>query len=169
MNEILEDFQVESKKLVVEMLEILNEIEGEFSLVQRLEEYGQKVDRIMGAAQSISMQLSADHFLNKVADYAAVCKAVGYKSAQIENNPGFFDICVALLLDGTEMLNDMIDNLVTEKPVDLAKILTVTFLDRLKWVSGQFNADVRATVGFTKGDKKMAQPHIDDLLKKLGI
>jgi len=49
------------------------------------------------------------------------------------------------------------------------ELFSRTFLDRLKWVSTQFAADVRATFALDKQKTKMNQGDIDDLLKKLGL
>lgn len=153
--EILKDFQSESKILIEEMLELLEEIEGDYEQVKRLEEYGLKVDRIMGGAKSLAMMAPEGHFIHKIGDYAAICKAVGYKASQIKKNPQLFDICVALLLDGTEMLQSMIEKV--DGPTsheDLQKMFTQTFLDRLRWASSQFGADVRASVAVDKSSAK---------------
>lgn len=167
--EILKEFQEESKTLISYMLEILETVEGNFKQVQRLEDYGQNVDRIMGGAKSLALAAPPGHFVHKIGDYAALCKAVGYKASQIKDNPGFFDICVALLLDATEMLEEMIENLDGGESQDMKAILSSTFLDRLRWVSSQFSPDVRASVEIKKDEAKvrMNQTEIDELLKKI--
>lgn len=166
--DIIKDFVSESKVLIQDLVELLEGIEGDFSQVGQLEEFGQKVDRIMGGAKSLALLVPADHPLHTVADYAALCKAVGYKASQIKNNEQFFDICVALLLDATETLSEGIENLANDSGDDIKDSLTATFLERLRWVSNQFGADVRASVD-AKKDKKMDQNEIDDLLRKLGV
>jgi hypothetical protein len=168
--EILSEFQNESKALMEKMVQILDTCEGEPGLVKSLEEYGQNVDRIMGAAKSLALLAEPEHIIHKIADYSAICKAVGYKSSQIEDNDQFYDICVALLLDGTEVLQTMIDNVDTGQ-LQVKELFTKTFLDRLRWVSSVFSSEIRASVDVNKGNKKnqMNQNEIDDLLKKLGL
>jgi chemotaxis protein histidine kinase CheA len=170
-SDLLNDFYQESKGLVADMLSSLEAIEGDFSQVQSLEEYGQTVDRIMGGAKSLAMSVSETDFIHQVGDYAALCKAVGYKASQIKNNPQFFDICVALLLDATEMLDSMLDILKSDNKKDFKQMMSQTFLDRLRWVSSQFSDEVRASVAVKPDEAKkgMDQSEIDDLLKKLGI
>jgi chemotaxis protein histidine kinase CheA len=167
-NEILKEFQGESKILIEKMNSILEESEGDPTQVQSLEEYGNNVDRIMGAAKSLALLVPADHLIHKIADYAAICKAVGYKSSQIRDNEDFYNICVALLMDGTEVLEEMIDNLTTGES-GIKDLFTTTFLERLRWVSSVFGSEVRASVDVNKGQKKLSQNEIDDLLKKLGL
>ncbi|HEY8270141.1 MAG TPA: hypothetical protein VIG33_04585 [Pseudobdellovibrionaceae bacterium] len=160
---------IESKAIILDLIGLLEDIEGDFSKVSQLEEYGQKVDRIMGGAKSLALLVSLEHPLHMVADYADLCKAVGYKASQIKGNPQFYDICVALLLDATETLNDWIEGLGKDTTEDLKSSFSKMFLERLRWVSSQFSADVRASVDAQSGAKKMAQNEIDDLLRKLGV
>lgn len=167
-NEIVKDFVDESKGLIEKLLDILNHAEGDYSQVQTLAEYGNLVDRIMGGAKSLAMLVPKDHAVHVIGDYAAVCKAVGYKTSQINNNEQFYDICVALLLDATENLDALIDNI--DKPISVLKqTLTDTFLERVRWVSNQFTSDFRESVDSKGTQGKLEQSEIDALLKKLGI
>lgn len=167
--EILKEFQNESKILIDKMGSILEACEGDYSQVKGLEEYGQNVDRIMGAAKSLALLVGPDHLIHKIADYSAICKAVGYKSSQIQDNEQFYDICVALLMDGTEVLQVMINGLSTGS-TGIQELFSKTFLERLRWVSSVFSADIRGSVEVHKGQKtKLSQNEIDDLLKKLGL
>lgn len=166
--QILKEFQSESKILITKMASILESCEGHPEQAHSLEEYGQNVDRIMGAAKSLALLEKPDHMIHKIADYSAICKVVGYKSSQIQGNEQFYDICVALLADGTEVLQEMIDSL--SQPVEIKELFSRTFLDRLRWVSNQFGEDVKSSVDVQKGQKnKLNQNEIDELLKKLGI
>lgn len=169
--EILKEFQLESKDLIRQMMDILEACEGDKSQEQSLEQYGQLVDRIMGGAKSLALQVHEGHLIHKIGDYSAICKAVGYKASQLKNNHQFFEICVALLLDATEMLEAMIDSITVTTNVEIKDLLSKTFLDRLRWVSDQFGTEYRASVAVKQGQqpKKMDQSEIDDLLKKLGL
>ena len=167
--EILKDFILESKITIKDSTVLLDKVEGEMVKVKKLQDYGNLVDRIMGAAQSIGLLVPPDHAIHLLADYAAVCKAVGYKASQINDNEQFFDICVALLQDATETLDGLLDNL-DKSPDELRKSLTSTFLDRLRWVSGKFSTDYNESVGTGgSGQKKLEQDEIDNLLKKMGV
>lgn len=168
---MLKDFQSESKELISQMMSLLEECEGNPSQAKGLEHYGQLVDRIMGGAKSLAMMESnADHLIHKLGDYTAICKTVGYKASQITNNPQFFEICVALLLDATEAMDEMVKRIV-DKDVKLTDFLSKTLIDRVKWVNTKFAADVRSSVDVktTAGSKRMSQEEIDGLLKKLGL
>lgn len=168
-NDLLNDFIKESKSLVAEALEILNEVEGHPEQAQRLADYGNYVDRIMGAARSLALLVPKDHAIHMVSNYAAVCKAVGYKSSQIQNNEAFYSACVGLLLDATETLETLLDGL-DSTAEDLKKTIPGTFIDRLQWVSKRFSRDFRSSVAaVVDGTGAMSQDDIDGLLKKLGV
>jgi hypothetical protein len=170
--EILSEFQLESKILITQMQEILDKCEEDFTQVKRLEEFGQTVDRIMGGAKSLAVASGEQNTaLHKLGDYAAVCKAVGYKASQITDNEQFYKICVGLLMDAVDVLEKMMDNMADPNPKEISGLLSQPFLDRLKWVSDKFGAEYRASVDPSSGSKtkKMSQSEIDMLLKKLGM
>ena len=160
---ILKDFQIESKTLIAGLLQILEDCEGDFSQVKSLEKYGQTVDRMMGGARSLDKALeSPSPFIQSVGDYAALCKAVGYKASQIKDNEQFYDICVALLLDATEVLQDLVEHLFEEDQKSLKSFINQAFLERLKWVSDIFGAEYRASVQVqNESMPKMNQAEID--------
>lgn len=167
--EILNEFVVESKTIIKLSTVLLEKVEGEMVQAQKLKEYSNYVDRIMGGAKIIAVLASPSHPVNLVSDYAALCKAVGYKASQINNNEQFYDICVALLLDATENLEGLLDNL-DKSPEVLKATISSTFLDRLRWVSNKFSSEYRSSVGSGGfGGKGLEQNEIDDLMKKMGF
>ena len=169
-SKILEEFLTESKILIDKMNETLLKCEGDFSQVKSLETYGMNADRIMGGAKSLALASgSPSHPLHKIGDYAGICKLVGYKAALIADNQAFYNICVALLLDGTEVLWAMLTGLRTGR-MEIKKLVSSTFIDRLRWVSQQFGQEYSSKVDIHKGrDTKLNQSDIDDLLKKIGF
>lgn len=169
--DILKEFEIESKSLIESLIEILERCEGDFAQVKSLEQYGQTVDRIMGGASNIALVTGdSNHVIHKIADYSAVCKAVGYKASQIKDNESFYDICVALLLDATEALREMVNVCTDDQGQEKVRaLMTPAFIDRLRWVSKQFSAEYSSSVGVKTTSSKMGQDDIDELLKKLGF
>lgn len=164
-SEIVDEFLQESKTLIEPMLELLEGLEGDFTQIKKLEDYGNQVDRIMGGAKSLAMLVPETHSLHLIGDYAALCKAVSYKASQITDKPQFYDICVALLIDATETLQKLLERI--NEPIEkLKKEISSTFLERLKWVSEQFSTTFSGTVGTVGGLDQMG---IDELMKKLGM
>ena len=161
---ILSDFKEESLNLINECIELLESIEDDPSEVEKLKEFANLIDRVMGGAKSLALMAPPDHALNLIGDYCAICKSVGYQGAQIFNNDQFYNVVVALLLDAVEMTKDLFSKL-DSSVADLKKLFTTTFLERLKWVSFQYDElEKRRNNG-----KKLGQNEIDDLLKKLGL
>ncbi len=165
---IVEDFLAESKDLIKGLLDLLESIESDITRVQDLATYGNNVDRIMGGAKNLAIMADSEHALHMISDYAALCKAVGYKGSQLKDNEKLYDICVALLLDATENLAILLDRI--HDPVDqLRKAIPSAFIDRLRWVDKQFSDEYSQSVGAGDPGKKLAQTEIDDLLKSLGF
>lgn len=165
--EILKEFTTESKQLIDQLVDELETIEGNYDLVYKLEDYGQKVDRIMGGAKNLAVFAGPGHVVLLIGDYCSLCKIVGYKASQISNNEQLFNVCVAFLLDVTENLRAAIVAL--EKNEALAnQTLSPTFVERLRWISDKFGEGFRTSVD--AGNKgKLVQNEIDELLKKLGL
>ena len=161
--EIIRDFVSESKNIVTEGLTLLESIEGNFSQVSLLETYGNSLDRIMGGAKTLSLDQSEENVLSIISDYAAVCKNVGYKAAQIKDNEAFYDICVGFLIDASEMLIRILDQ--AELPlIEVKKSISDEFITRLKWVLSQFGDNVRSTVATTPS---LSKADVDALLNRI--
>ena len=171
--EILKDFVKETKSLIAQMHETLQDAEEGLALAQGLENYGQMVDRIMGGARIIALDVKdKNHPIHKVADYTGICKAVGYKTSQIKDNLSFYQICIALLMDATDILEELMNQI--EKGTanfNLKEIMSQTLIDRLKWVSGKFSEEYRESIEIKSENKasKMTQDEIDKLIAKLGL
>jgi hypothetical protein len=172
--QLFNDFQLESKNLISQMTVILESCEGDFSQVQRLEEYGLTVDRIMGGAKTLSLTVNnPQHLIHKLGDYSAICKMVGYKASQIRDNESFYEICVGLLLDATDAMQEIVEHLL-DPQAKLQDFVSTTLIERVKWVNTKFGNQYRGTVGGKKESPdtpggKMNQEEIDNLLKKLGL
>ena len=161
-----DDFVKEAKAIVKDSLEVLERIEGDFSQVQSLAEFGNLIDRIMGAARSLVLMGEGGDAVVVVGDYAEVCKFVAYKASALQGNSQLFDVSVALLLDAVETLSHILDHM-HETQEQLKVHFTDAFIERLRWVSQQFSAE--ASVGSVKAEGTMNQSDIDQLLAKLGF
>jgi len=168
-NEIISSFLEESYDIVDQLEVILETCESSFSHVRQLENFGQMVDRIMGAAKSIALQLQDKNpALDAIGEYAQICKNVGYKSSQIKTNEKFYNVCVSFLLDALEVLREACDALKNKVPINLEK--KKNFLDRLKWIDGQFGSEYRASVDPTaKVPDFLNQEQIQSLVDKLSV
>lgn len=164
--EIIKDFLEESKSLIVKMNDQLEQVEDDPNQVVLLAEFGNNVDRIMGGAQSLSLMLPANVALKKISDFAALCKAVGYKASNSSGRTGLITTAVALLMDAVEALELLLDH-IEGSEAEIAKFVPKEFLERLKWLSDQFGANVAASVDVEKNI--LENDEISSLLKKLGL
>ena len=168
---------MESCQLIQQMLDILEEIEGKFHYKSQLEKFGQLVDRIMGGAKSIALTLEEPGNLVVIGDYAELCKAIGYKGAQIGNNPALYDLVVAFLFDATEMLRDLTESLGTDNEMDLVSSFSEPLKGRLGWILEQFGEDVRGTLALDHDEEKDSEQELSEattaeieaLIAKIGL
>jgi len=169
---LLAEFQKETLSLIKKMNLILEQCEDDLRLAPGLEEYGQLVDRIMGGSQSLVLGIVASSqvvkVLEQIGNYSGVCKAVGYKTSQLKDRQEFYDICIAFLMDATEVLETMATGILEENN---KYSFNQTFINRLKWVSEQFVGEFRSSVAVKQSDPegRMKQFEIDELLKKLNL
>ena len=163
--EIVRDFLKESKALIEIMTDQLESVEVDITDFKLLAEFGNNVDRIMGGAKSLAMMYPQNVALTKISDFSALCKAVGYKASNSRNNESLISTSVALLLDAVEALELLLDNL-DASDEELREFIPKEFLERLKWVSDQFEDNISASVDAGNVDKSQ---EITALLKKLGL
>ena len=134
MREIAEEFQKETKELVIEMQEILEAIEDSPEEKDALEKFGQTVDRIMGAAESLEIK--------HIGAYARLCKTIGYKASQ-SDDVELVRVTVPILQDAADLIEELNNNLFdTEK---IKNINTAPFKKRLEWLAEKFKDIKRAS------------------------
>ena len=168
MDEIIKEFKSESHELVQHMLAILEEAEEDFTKVRSLDTFGQLVDRIMGGAKTIAATDPKLTTLEAIGKYSELCKAIGYKGSQISNNEQLYNVTVGVLLDATEMLDEMVNGLESGDEKSTEDFMTSHFLERLTWLASQFGDEYRASVAVDKKDdsKTMigSQSEVDALI-----
>lgn len=170
MDELTKEFKQETEELVKQLIDILEEAEKKPYKLKLLEQYGQIVDRIMGGAKSLAVS-ETDHKIeiDKIGNYAELCKLIGYKASQVENNTQLVDICIAFLLDATERIQLFSSQLLDKGSVDVKSELSETFLDRLKWLETKFDENLRGSLNIKVNKEKSEQETIDHLLKAMGV
>jgi len=168
---ILDDFQAEARRLLVELHEVLKLSRPGFSHRQTMGEFGQKVDRIMGAARTLPLNLSGEfQVLDQVSEYTSICKDLGYRCSQLDDNPQLYETTLQLLTEAIEILDQIFQVSFFSSSKKAAAILTSAKINKLKLVLTLFNREAsgqdRASVA---GAEKLNQKQIDQLLKKLGM
>lgn len=159
MKEVVDEFCQESKVLLKELEGILDNLEDEPENAALLEEFGQKIDRIMGSAAT----LGAD----EIATFCELGKTIGYKSSQHPDQK-VRDITVAILFDAVDLLKKMFSSIENKDSKDLKELNTDAFVSRLKWLSEKFKDIDRSSCDYTAGENE-DQVDIDNLLESLGL
>lgn len=127
MKEILDDFISESESLLEELNSVLEDIEDNPEQGEKLEEFGQIIDRMMGAAQTIGIE--------KIGHLCQMGKIIGYKAGQ-HNQPAMTEMTCGVLFD----LVDLLENLLKElKEKQEANYDTSSFVSRLEWLAAKFS------------------------------
>lgn len=152
MSEIVDEFTTETKSIASELEDILDRYEDQRRAVL-LEQFGQIIDRVMGAAKSIEAE--------KIGYLAELGKVISYKAGQT-NEEYLLDVTTGILFDLVEIMSKMNKKLEKEKSEDLSHINFEAFSTRLKWLSEKFSSIQRSSV-------EVDQSSIDDLLENLGI
>jgi chemotaxis protein histidine kinase CheA len=158
MKEIVTEFCNESNDLLSQMEKLLSEFEDNLDLTKNLETFGQLIDRMMGAAKSLSL-----------ANIAILCelgKTIGYKASQISDK-SLLNVVCGILFDNIEILKKMILGINTQNQEIMKNINLETFVSRLRWLSDKFKNIQRSSVAIDKNS--MDQQSIDVLLKNLGF
>jgi chemotaxis protein histidine kinase CheA len=160
MHEIILDFCNESNKQLKQLESILFSLEEEIENTKLFEQFGQIIDRIMGAAKSLELS-----------DMAIMCelgKTIGYKASQIDDVK-LLNIVVAVLFDTVEICFKFTKKLELKSDMQIKDISTEAFVKRMKWLSEKFNHISRSSVAPAGEEKDLDQSNIDDLLKQLGL
>ena len=156
MQEIILEFCDEADELCGQLEDLLDEYEEDLSKTAKLEEFGQVIDRIMGAAKSIEAET--------IGHYCDLGKVISYKASQTKDKELLTIVC-AVLFDTIEIVQAMLKTVRLKKEESVAGINLETFGTRLKWLSEKFTHIDRASVAV----ESESQESIDDLLKKLGL
>lgn len=141
--EIVREFCLETKTLLIELEPLLEDLELNPANFKALENFGQKVDRIMGAAKSLEF-----HQMGTISEY---CKTISYKSAQSKNTE-LVIIVVAFLFEAVEIINQMIENLEHNKSAELDPLTINPILSRLTFISGRLAHIQRSSVAINDKD-----------------
>lgn len=161
MKDIVDEFCNESNGLLDELEEILDELEDDPMNSALMEKFGQVIDRIMGAAQTIGA--------NTIGTFCQLGKTIGYKASQVKDEE-LLNTVVAILFDAVELLKSMIKKIEAGEAASIDSQSTQAFGSRLKWLSDKFKDIDRSSVAVEKvsdGGSAGGQEGIDDLMDKM--
>lgn len=136
-SEIVKGFQDETSQIVAELnsvVEGLEDAEGEFP-AKLLEEFAQKIDRIMGTAKTLSVEAPSHQGLRLIGKLGEICKATGYKAAQGRVTL-LLPVFAAFWADTIEVIDETVANLNDESKVNqLTQKFSPVLQKRLEWLA----------------------------------
>jgi chemotaxis protein histidine kinase CheA len=160
MAEVVDEFCQESEVILDNLEEMLEDYEDN-PAPAKLEEFGQTIDRIMGAAKSLEA--------TQMGTYCELGKTISYKASQSMDQK-LLDIVVAVLFDTVEICKKMNQQILKEKTENIAGFNLEAFGTRLKWLADKFKDIQRSSVAIGVEENQLdGQKSIDDLLSDLGL
>lgn len=163
MDDILIEFQKESKELVDILVGLLDEIEGDVTQAKRLEDFAQQIDRIMGGANTLLM-VEENKLVRQIGKFAELGKALGYKAPYVADKENLYNVLVAFLMDAVDSMQEMLDRLGEGESETKQEDVNEAFIDRLKWLAEQFD---KVKVAIQPEEADNAQGDIDAILAQL--
>jgi len=143
--EILVEFVTESKGLlaeltsVVEMIETASEDPGAPFPEELLREFAQKIDRIMGAAQTMDMMDEGNPVLAAIGRLAQGCKTIGYQAAE-KKKTALLPFFAAFWVETIEVVGELLDHANSSDEVgEILKSFSPVLEKRLVWLQSKIN------------------------------
>ncbi len=127
MKELVEEFCDESDELLEQLRDILDNFEDDPTQSQYLEEFGQTIDRIMGAAQTMGV--------TNIGDLSQMGKIIGYKASQ-SSQQALQEVTAGVLFDLCDFLEVLLVNI--REGESHSDLNYETFQNRLQWLADKF-------------------------------
>lgn len=162
--EILDGFKEETSLLLAETQKIIESIEDTEDQVpkQLIEDFANRMDRIMGAAKTFEMMDPEMKIFVQIGKFGELCKATGYKAATI-NRPALVPIFAAFWADTNDMMIQLCANVDDTAKIDESlKTLSPLLQKRLTWLAEQI-------VKLTKDSPDATAINVDGILKRMGL
>ena len=162
MKEIVIEFCNESDELLETMRDILENFEDDPSQIDLLEEFGQVVDRIMGAAKTLGAQ--------EVGHLCQMGKIIGYKSSQVDSS-AVQEVAGGVLLDLCDFLEVMLQNIRDNESAN--DFNYEAFTKRLTWLADKLKHIDRSSCSFDEEEAsdsglKTTTAELDRLIAQFG-
>jgi len=104
---------------------------------EHMVQFAQRIDRIMGASQTIAMIFPFNPGLKEIGKIAALCKAMGYKVSRIDA-PELVPLFGAFWADTIEVLNEILQNLENSQEIErIVQGFVPVVRKRLEWLSSK--------------------------------
>lgn len=157
MQEIIDGFCLETRGILVELQECLETFEENPTLNNKLEEFGQKIDRIMGAAQTIGA--------DAIGKICQLGKMIGYKASQ-SSDVALNQIVCGVMFDCIDLLSELTTGM-EKRDMTSMKTNIDAFLTRMKWLADKFKHIDRSSVAVENEPVKRKKVSTTAELEKL--
>lgn len=163
MKEIVDEFCDESDGLLEQLRDNLDDFEDDSSQSHLLEEFGQTIDRIMGAAQTLGG--------DDIGELCQMGKIIGYKASQSQQR-ALQEITAGVLFDLCDFLEVLLVNIREDK--SRSDLNYETFKNRLQWLVAKFKDIDRASCtieeagGAATGKGKKTTAELEKLISQFG-
>lgn len=164
--EIVEGFKEETTQLMQELTQVVEKLEDQSDEFPSalLEEFAQKIDRIMGTAKTLSQMDPGHEGLVILAKFGELCKATGYKAAASKCVP-LVPIFAAFWADTVDTIEDIVKNFEDEEKIKkITQEFSPVIHKRLEWLAKQV-----MTLTKDSGNEQQSQIQVDALLQSLGL
>ena len=163
--DIVSGFQEETQGLLIELTTLVEKLEesvgGSFP-TQELNDFAQRIDRIMGAAKTLAQMDESDLGLPAIGGLAEVGKITGYQAAKLAI-PALVPIFSAFCVDTLEVLGEL--TAAVGKPERAHEVLGEvypTVKRRLDWLQAKVKE-----LG-VENSEEIGQGAIDEIMKRMG-
>lgn len=173
--EIVDDFRAETNALISELYDIVENLEsyteGSPYPQQDLADFSQKIDRIMGAAQTLSTLDESHQGLKRIGKISELCKGLGYSAAQNENSKSI-PIFAAFWADTLELIEKLVETLDDAEKSDLAfREMSALLQKRLEWLTTKIKKGKAFGVSESASDSESnlsneMEDQVNDILKQ---
>lgn len=148
--ELLQEFQNECRALLKELngvVESLEEVQATDPFpAQMVSDFAQRIDRIMGAAETFEMMDPGNPGLAQIGKLCRICKILGNQASQ-KAQAKLTPLFAAFWADTLEILEELIDNLTpSEKAVVWTQYIPV-LQKRLEWLASHVGIDPTSLSG----------------------
>ena len=163
--EILGFFREESAQVLAELMIVVEKLESSRGAFPSplMEEFSQKIDRIMGASKTIGLDAPNHLGLQRIGKLAELCKIMGYKAAD-KKSSALLPIFAAFWSDTIEVIEELLGALEDDqKTQQIVKSFSAVLQKRLEWLMAKIEPQKAAET--VQENVKAVQ----DLLKSLGL
>lgn len=163
---LLSEFLRETYRLLDECETLLEQIESDFTQAPRLEEFSNKIDRVMGAAKSLALMAEPQHPMHIIGDITGLCKVLSQRASNVSSQQRLFEVTIAFLLDAVEITRNLTKTL-EDPQASVSTELKNVMVARTKWISDVYKTLPKDLLDIPPEDR-LAQDDVDAIIKKLG-